>query len=117
MIPELGISTSLLINANGCQNTLAPDSIPAGGNAPKFEVLYPPASSSNYIMLRNNGLEEYGVISLYDILGRKFYTEERMISVTPRPISLDHYRSGVYFLTVETVNARQVIKIKVNHVR
>lgn len=112
-IPEFGISASLLINANGCQNTLAIDSIPAGGVETKFEVLYP-QSSANYIMLRSKGTEEYGVICLYDILGHKFYTEERLITSTPRPVSLDHYQSGVYFLTVETVNARQVIKIKVH---
>jgi len=38
-----------------------------------------------------------------------------MLSSTPRAVSLGQYRSGVYFLTIETVNARQVIKIKVNN--
>ncbi len=116
-IPELGISTSLLINANGCQNTLATESNPDGDEGQKFEVLYPQSALANYILLLNKGAEEYGVISLYDILGHKLFTEERMISVTPREISLDHYHSGVYFLTVETVNARQVIKIRINYIK
>jgi lysyl endopeptidase len=116
-IPEIGISASLLVNANGCQNTLAVDGTPGGGVETKFVVLYPPSASTNYIMLGNKGVEEYGVISLYDILGRKFFTEERMITSTPRPVYLDHYQSGVYFLTIETVNARQVIKIKVNNIK
>jgi len=28
-----------------------------------------------------------------------------------------HYRSGVYFLSIETANARQVIKIMVNNIK
>ena len=114
-IPELGISTSLLINANGCQNTLAIDDQPVVDEEHKFEVLYPQSGVTNYILLRNKGTEEYGVISLYDILGRKLFTEEQMLSITPKIVSLGQYYSGVYFLTVETVNARQVIKIKVNN--
>ncbi len=115
-IPEFSLSTSLLINANGCQNTLSSGENPPVGDEPQFEVLYPQSVTSNYILLRNKGAEEYGIISLYDILGRKFFTEERMISTTPRPVSLARYQSGVYFLTIETVNARQVIKIKVNRI-
>ena len=116
-IPELGISGSLLINANGCQNTLSVDDNPTIDEEAKFEVLYPQTATTNYIMLRNKGTEEYGVISLYDILGRKFFTEERMITSTPQEVSLMHYRSGVYFLSIETANARQVIKIMVNNIK
>jgi len=116
-IPELGISTSLLINANGCQNTLAVNNNPGTDEQQKFEVLYPQALVTNYVLLRNKGTEEYGVISLYDILGHKLFTEERMLSATPRAVSLEHYHSGVYFLTVETVSARQVIKIRVNYTK
>ena len=114
-IPELGISTSLLINANGCQNTLAIDNNPTVDEMQKFDVLYPQSASSNYILLRNKGTEEFGVISLYDILGHKLFTEERMLAGDPQVVSLGQYHSGVYFLAVETVNARQVIKIKVNN--
>lgn len=114
-IPELGISTSLLINANGCQNTLAIDNNPPVGDQAMFEVLYPASAASHYIMLRNNGAEAYGTISLYDLLGRKFFTEDRVLSITPRPVILQHYQTGVYFLSIETVNTRQVIKIMVNN--
>jgi len=114
-ISSLGISTSLLINANGCQNTLAIDNNPPVGAESKFEVLYPLSAASHYVMLRNIGAEIYGTISLYDQLGRKFYTEERLLSVNPRPVSLEKYQSGVYFLSIETVNSRQVIKIMVNN--
>jgi hypothetical protein len=114
-IPELGISTSLLINANGCQNTLAIDNNPTVDVAQKFEVLYPQSVVTNYVLIINKGTEEYGVINLYDILGHKFSTEEGMLTATPREISLGNLRSGVYFLTVETKTARQVIKIKVNN--
>ncbi len=116
-IPELGISTSLLINANGCQNTLAIGGDPGVDEQKKFEVFYPLSVAANYILLRNTGTEEYGVISLYDILGRKIFTEERMLSITPREVSLQNYQSGTYFLTVETVSARQVIKIRVNYTK
>jgi len=116
-ITELGISSSLLINANGCQNTLAIDDKPTVNEEQKFEVLYPQSAITNYVLLRNKGTEEYGVISLYDILGHKLFTEERMLSITPKVVSLGHYHSGVYFLTVESTNARQVIKIKVNNSR
>ena len=114
-IPEFGISTSLLINANGCQNTLVIGGDTTFVEEQKFEVLYPQSTATNYILLRNKGTEEYGVINLYDILGHKLFSEERMISSTPRAVSLGQYRSGVYFLTIETVSARQVIKIKVNN--
>ena len=111
--PELGISTSLLMNANACQNTFSVINTPTTGDGAKFEVLYP-SVSSNYILLRNNGTEEYGIISLYDILGRKFFTEERMLSITPRAVSFENFQSGIYFLSVETLNSRQIIKIRVN---
>ena len=114
---ELGISTSLLINANGCQNTLAIDNNPTVDEEAKFEVLYPQSISDSYIMLRNKGSEEYGIICLYDMLGHKVFTEERMLSISPKAISVEQFPSGIYFLTIETTNARQVIKIKINKSR
>ena len=116
-IPELGISTSLLINANGCQNTLAVDENPVIEGGANFEVLYPQSTASNYILLRNKGTEEFGVVSLYDLNGRKLFTEQRMISITPRAVTMGQYPTGVYFLSVETVHSRQVIKIKLNNFR
>ena len=116
-IPELGISTSLLINANGCQNTMAIDNNPPVNGEAKFEVLYPQSTSADYILLRNNGTEEFGIISIYDIMGRKLFTENRMLTITPKAVPTGQYPSGIYFLTVETVQSRQVIKIKVNNSR
>jgi lysyl endopeptidase len=116
-IPELGISTSLLINANGCQNTLAIDENPNVNGEAKFEVLYPLSTSTDYIMLRNKGTEEFGVISIYDLMGRKLFSEQRMLTITPKAVSVGQFSSGVYFLSVETVDSRQVIKIKVNSTR
>ncbi|MEI6678861.1 MAG: T9SS type A sorting domain-containing protein [Mariniphaga sp.] len=115
VIPELGISTSLLINANGCQNTLAIDNTPPVNQVQKFEVLYPQPGITNYVLLRNKGSEEYCSISLYDMLGHKLFIEQRMITSTPKAIAVGQYSSGVYFLTVETLHIRQVIKIKVNN--
>jgi hypothetical protein len=112
-VPALGTSCSLLINANGCQNTLAVIDNPTVDETSKFQVLYPQTGITNYFLLHNKGNEEYAVITLYDILGRKLFVEERMLSTVPRPISTGNYHSGIYFLTVETATARQVIKVKV----
>ena len=112
-VPVLGTSCSLLIKANGCQNTMAVIENPTVDEASKFQVLYPQSGITNYFLLHNKGNEEYAVISLYDILGRKLFVEERMLSTVPRPISTGNYHSGIYFLTVETATAHQVIKIKV----
>jgi lysyl endopeptidase len=114
-IPELGISTSLMINANGCQNTPAIDNKPTVDVEQKFEVLYPQSTVNDCIMVINKGAEEYAAISLYDIMGRKLLTEERLLTLSPKVISLGEYHSGIYFLTIETVSAKQVIKIKVNN--
>lgn len=116
-ISDLGISTSLLIQANGCQNTLATSDQSGSGEGEKFEVLYPQSSASNYILLQNNGSEDFGEITLYDILGRKIYSEESLLTSTPKQINLAHYHSGLYFLSIETMNARQVIKIRVNYIK
>ena len=112
-VPALGISSSLLINANGCQNTMAVITTPTVDDASKFQVLYPQTGITNYFLLQNKGNEEFAVITLYDMLGKKMFIEERMLSTVPRPISTGNYHSGIYFLTIETASAHQVIKIKV----
>ncbi len=112
-VPALGISSSLLINANGCQNTMAVITTPTVDEASKFQVLYPQTGITNYFLLQNKGNEEFAVITLYDLLGRKLFIEERMLSTVPRAISTGNYHSGIYFLTVETASAHQVFKIKV----
>jgi V8-like Glu-specific endopeptidase len=114
-IPQFGLSTSLLINANSCQNTLAIDNtIPITGAA-KFEVLYPNLSASGYVLLRNTGEEEFGTIALYDMLGHKVYEQQRLLGSTPGVVSTAQFPQGVYFLTIETQHERQIIKILVKN--
>lgn len=116
-IPELAISTSMMINANGCQSTFATDDVAGGTGEAKFEVLYPQTGITNYVLLRNTGTEEFCTLSGYDLLGRKLFEEQRLLSITPRSVSMDQYPSGLYFLSVETIHSRQVIKIKINNSR
>lgn len=110
-IPELGISSSLLISANGCQNSMSTIVSPTIDEPLNFQVLYPQSHNANYIVLQNNGNEVFAKISLYDMLGQKLFVEEEMLSNGADIISMEQCHSGVYFLTVETVNARQVLKI------
>ncbi len=114
-IPELGISTTLMINANGCQNTLAPNNGGTGTGDANFEVLYPQTGISNYVLLRNTGTEEFGTVIVYDILGRKLFEDQVLLSLSPKTVSMVQYPSGVYFLTIETIHARKVIKIRINN--
>jgi len=117
-IPEIGISTSLLINAHGCESTLSNGENPNPGNdVNKFQVLYPQTGISNYVYLRNTGTEEFAVITIYDILGKKISIQEQILTSTPRIISLENHNSGIYFLTVETVSGKQVIKIRINKIQ
>ncbi len=114
-IPQFGLSTSLLINANSCQNTLAVDNnTPTIGPA-KFEVLYPNISASGYVLLRNTGEEEFGTIALYDMLGHKVFEQQRLLGITPSAVSTIQFPQGVYFLAIETLNERQIIKILVKN--
>ena len=114
-IPEIGISSSLLIAVNGCENTFSTITNPVVNQSMKFAVLYPQTHSTDYILLQNNGTEEFASISLYDINGRKLFTEERMLSNLPGEVAMSQYHSGIYFLTVETAGGRQVIKIRLMH--
>jgi lysyl endopeptidase len=114
-IPEIGISTSLLIDSHGCESTLSSgQNPPPGDEVNKFQVLYPQTGISNYVYLKNNGIEEYVKITLYDILGKKLFIQEQMVTSVPRVISLENYYSGVYFLTVQSQKGIQVIKIRIN---
>jgi len=114
-IPEIGISTSLLINSHGCESTLSSgENPPPGSEVNKFQVLYPQTGISNYVYLKNNGTEEFVTITAYDILGKKLFILEQMVTSVPRIISLENHNSGVYFLTVKSLNGTQVIKIRIN---
>jgi lysyl endopeptidase len=114
-IPEIGISSSLLINSHGCESTLSSGTTPPpGSEGNKFQVLYPQSGISNYVYLKNNGIEEFVTITVYDILGKKLFIMKQMVTAVPRIISLENYNSGVYFLTIESQNGTQVIKIRIN---
>ena len=114
-IPEIGISTSLLIDSHCCESTLS--SIvnpPPSSEANKFQVLYPQSGISNYVYLKNNGVEEFVTITLYDVMGKKLFILEQMVTAVPRIISLENYNSGVYFITIGSQSGVQVIKIRIN---
>jgi hypothetical protein len=114
-IPEIGISTSLLIDAHGCESTLSSgENPPPGSEVNKFQVLYPQTGISNYVYLKNNGIEEFVTITLYDILGKKLFILEQMVTSVPRIISLENHNSGVYFITIQSQSGVQVIKIRIN---
>jgi len=114
-IPEFGISTSLLIHSLGCESTLSSEeNPPPGSEVNKFQVLYPQSGIANYVYLKNNGIEEFVTITLYDIQGKKLFILEQMVTSVPRIISLENHNSGVYFMTIESQIGIQVIKIRIN---
>ncbi len=121
---ELGISTSLLINANSCENTLAVGNAP---NTPDNVVIYSQNSViirqnmglNDYLILENTGEEIKGaIINLYDITGRKlFENKQDLPQNSPVNVSPGQLASGLYFLTIESSKARQVLKFQVNYPR
>ncbi|MEI7523003.1 MAG: T9SS type A sorting domain-containing protein [Mariniphaga sp.] len=123
--PGLGISTSLLISANGCENTMSKDTVTTNPYAPKYTaiyqqsglVLYQQIGLSDNLVLQNNGTEVAGTITLYDILGRKLFEVQRVITTSPGSVSTGQLPSGIYFLTIETGKSRQVMKFQVNYPR
>ena len=120
-IPQIGISTSLLIDANGCQNTAATDTIPNTLITNKYVVIYQQTGliiyqqtgANDNVLLQNTGTEQVSTISLYDILGRKLYEDRHLLLTTPEALATGHLPTGVYFLTIETSQKRQIMKIRV----
>ena len=120
-ISQLGISTSLLINANGCQNTAATDTVPKAILTNKYIVIYQQTGliiyqqtgANDNVILQNTGTEELSTISLYDILGRKLYEDKHLLLATPESLPTGHLPTGVYFLAIETGRTRQIMKIRV----
>ncbi len=113
-IPEINLKTSLLINAYGCGTTFAqsnPTPTPIGDK--QFKVYYPIDPALNVFYLINSGKEEYGRVSIYDMLGRKISESQRMLTTTPMEIGSDQMGSSVYFVAVETLTKREVMKVKV----
>lgn len=122
-IPGFGISTSMLISANCCENTLSTDTVTPIPEIAKYVVIYQQTGViiyqqtglSNNLLLQNTGTEKTGTIALYDVLGRKLYEVKGKISNTPGEISPGQLSTGLYFLTIEDGSSRQVIKFKVNY--
>ncbi|MCK9640461.1 MAG: trypsin-like peptidase domain-containing protein [Prolixibacteraceae bacterium] len=113
-IPEFNVKTSLLINAYGCGTTFAPATPgpkPNGDN--QFKIYYPTDPSLNLLYLVNSGLEEFGRVDVYDLLGRKIYESQRMLTTTPMELNCSQLESSIYFITVETLTKREVLKVRV----
>ena len=113
-IPMLKVKTSLLINAYGCGTTFNQTSIdptPVGSN--QFKVYYPNSSTLNILYLVNTGNEEFGRVTIYDMMGRTLFETQLMLTTTPVELSSSQLASAVYFIAVETLTKREVMKVKV----
>jgi hypothetical protein len=113
-IPEINLKTSLLINSYGCGTTFAqtnPGPTPAGEK--QFKVYYPIDPALNVLYLINSGKEEFGRVIIYDMLGRKISETQQMLTTSPMEIRSDQMGSSVYFVAVETLTKREVMKVKV----
>ncbi len=113
-VPEFNVKTSLLINSYGCSTTFAPDTpgpTPAGNT--QFKIYYPTDPSVNQLYLVNSGKEEFGRVDFYDLLGRKIYESQRMLTTTPIELNISQLESAVYFITVETLTKKEVLKVRV----
>ena len=123
--PSLGISTSLLISANGCDNTMSTDTTENNPLAPKYTaiyqssglIIYQQTGLSDNLLLQTTGAEISGTITLYDIIGRKLYETKQQITTSPGSVSTGQLATGIYFLTIDTDKSRQVIKFLVNYPR
>ncbi|MCK9410865.1 MAG: hypothetical protein M0Q53_01100 [Prolixibacteraceae bacterium] len=113
-VPEFNVKTSLLINAYGCGTTFTPvnpGSTPNGEN--QFKIYYPANPSLNILYLVNAGKEEFGRVNFYDLMGRKIYESQRMLTTSPMELNCSQLGSAVYFITVETLTKREVLKVRV----
>ena len=113
-IPEINLSTSLLIYSYGCGTTFTPDDpdpTPVGDT--QFKIYYPTDPGLNLLYLVNTGKEEYGRVIFYDLSGRKLSEEQRMLTTTPMELDCSQLRSSVYFVAVETISKKEVLKARV----
>lgn len=113
-VPEINMKTSLLINSYGCGTTFAktdPIPLPAGSN--QFRIFYPTDASLGLLYLVNSGNEEFGRVIFYDLMGRKISETQRMLTVGAMELSCAALESSVYFVAIETLNKREVIKVRV----
>lgn len=113
-VPEFNVKTSLLINSYGCGTTFAqdiPGPTPVGNT--QFKIYYPNDPSVNLLYLVNSGKEEFGRVIFYDLMGRKIYESQRMLTTAPMELSCAQLGSAVYFIIVETLTKREVLKVRV----
>jgi hypothetical protein len=113
-VPEINLRTSLLIDSYGCGTTFAatePEPVPVGPH--QFKVYYPGDESLNLLYLVNTGNAEFGRIIFYDLLGRKISETQRMLTAEPMELSCSMLQSAVYFIAVETISRKEVLKVKV----
>ena len=95
-IPQIGISTSMLIDSHGCESVLCNGHNPHHrGNEAKFQVLYPQTGISNYVYLKNNGAEEYVTDNCYMIywVRKLFYPGANGHISSASAIALENYNS------------------------
>lgn len=113
-VPQFNVRTSLLINSYGCGTTFAPDTpVPTPSGDTQFKIYYPTDPSLNLLYLINSGKEEFGRVDFYDIMGRKIYESQRMLTTTPMELNCGQLGSAVYFVTVATLTKREVLKVRV----
>lgn len=113
-VPEINVKTSLLINSFGCGTTFLPgDSVPTPVTGNQFKIYYPTAQSLNILYLVNTGAEEFGRVTFYDLLGRKISETQRMLTTSPMELNFTQFLSSVYFVAVETLSRREVMKVKI----
>ena len=117
-LPEINTKTSLLINSYGCGTTYAPvEPEPIPGGETQFKIYYPTDPGLNLLYLVNTGKEEYGSVSFYDLSGRKISEVQRMLTNSPMELYCGHLRSSVYFVSVETLSKKEVLKARVLRTR
>lgn len=113
-VPEINVKSSLLINSYGCNTTFSQTTpIPTPSANGQFRLYYPTDASLNILYLVNTGLEEFGKVIFYDLLGRKISETQRMLTVEPMELNCSMLDSSVYFISVETISKREVLKAKV----
>lgn len=113
-VPAINIKTSLLINSYGCGTTFAqtnPTPVPPG--SAQFRIYYPTDSSLGTLYLVNTGNEEFGRVIFYDLMGRKVSETQRMLTVGTVELSCGALESSVYFVAVEILNKREVMKVRI----
>ncbi len=113
-VPEINLRTSLLINSFGCNSTFAQvNPIPNPIGSRQFKVYYPNDQTLGILYLQNTGKEEFGKLIFYDIMGRKISESQRMLTVEPMELNCGQIASAVYFISVETISKREVLKVRI----